>query len=98
MPVLSWLIERDAAFGAEELAAAFPDIPFDGLRKLLQSCAKGGLLRLLWFPADRRGQVAVLEAAHAAETGRGRVREPAGSRRARSPGFPRSTDRIRSSA
>jgi len=56
MAVLNWLIERDAAFGAEELAAAFPDIPFDGLQKLLQSCARGGLLRLLWFPAIERSE------------------------------------------
>ena len=48
--VLGWLVEREAAFGADELAAAFPDIPFDGLKKLLKSCAQGGLLRLLWFP------------------------------------------------
>lgn len=52
--VLDWLVERESAFGAAELAAAFPDIPFDGLRKLLASCAKGGLLRLLWFPAIGR--------------------------------------------
>ncbi len=50
VPVLNWLVEQDAAFGADRLAAAFPEIPFDGLRKLLASCAKGGLLRLLWFP------------------------------------------------
>ena len=56
MTVLSWLVEREAAFGAEELAAAFPDIPFEGLKKLLQSCAKGGLLRLLWFPAIDRAE------------------------------------------
>jgi hypothetical protein len=48
--VLGWLVEREAAFGAAELAAAFPAIPFDGLKNLLKSCAKGGLLRLLWFP------------------------------------------------
>ncbi len=54
LEVLSWLVERDAAFGADELAQAFPDIPFDGLKKLLKSCAKGGLLRLLWFPAIDR--------------------------------------------
>ena len=50
LEVLGWLVEREAAFGADELAAAFPDIPFDGLKKLLKSCAQGGLLRLLWFP------------------------------------------------
>ncbi|HEX9771783.1 MAG TPA: cupin domain-containing protein [Kiloniellales bacterium] len=54
LEVLGWLVERDAAFGVDELAAAFPDIPFDGLKKLLKSCAKGGLLRLLWFPAIER--------------------------------------------
>jgi hypothetical protein len=51
---LGWLVEREAAFGADELAAAFPAIPFDGLKKLLRSCAKGGMLRLLWFPAIDR--------------------------------------------
>jgi hypothetical protein len=50
LSVLNWLVEQDAAFGADRLAAAFPDIPFDGLKKLLASCAKGGLLRMLWFP------------------------------------------------
>jgi len=50
LDVLGWLVEREAAFGADELAAAFPAIPFDGLKKLLKSCAQGGLLRLLWFP------------------------------------------------
>ena len=50
LAVLNWLTEQDAAFGADRLAAAFPDIPFDGLKKLLASCAKGGLLRMLWFP------------------------------------------------
>jgi hypothetical protein len=50
LEVLGWLVEREAAFGADELAAAFPGIPFDGLKKLLKSCAQGGMLRLLWFP------------------------------------------------
>jgi hypothetical protein len=54
LDILAWLSEREAAFGADELAAAFPDIPFEGLKKLLASCAKGGLLRLLWFPAIAR--------------------------------------------
>ena len=56
LSVLTWLVEQDAAFGADRLAAAFPEIPFDGLKKLLASCAKGGLLRMLWFPPlDRPG-------------------------------------------
>jgi hypothetical protein len=54
LDILAWLSEREAAFGADELAAAFPDIPFEGLKKLLASCAKGGLLRLLWYPAIAR--------------------------------------------
>jgi hypothetical protein len=54
LEVLAWLVEREAAFGADQLTAAFPDIPFDGLKKLLMSCAKGGLLRMLWFPAAAR--------------------------------------------
>ena len=54
LPVLTWLSEQEAAFGADRLAAAFPEIPFDGLKKLLQGCTKGGMLRLLWFPAIAR--------------------------------------------
>ena len=57
LAVLNWLVAQDAAFGADELATAFPDIPFDGLKKLLKSCAMGGLLRQLWFPAvDETGR------------------------------------------
>ncbi len=54
LEVLNWLVDRQAAFSADDLAAAFPGIPFDGLKKLLASCAKGGLLRQLWFPAIGR--------------------------------------------
>ena len=49
--VLEWIAAQDRAFGAEELSAAFPDIPFDGMTRLLASCAKGGFVRMLWFPA-----------------------------------------------
>ena len=55
---MDWIVAQDAPFRADGLAARFPDIAFDGLRRLLESCARGGLVRLLWFPAFRGGGTA----------------------------------------
>ena len=49
--VLAWLSQRCAPFSAQVLADQFPSIPFDELKRLLQVCTRGGLLKLLWFPA-----------------------------------------------
>ncbi len=49
--VLAWLSQRCAPFSAQVLAEQFPSIPFDELKRLLQVCTRGGLLKLLWFPA-----------------------------------------------
>ena len=51
LDVLNWIVAQDAPFRVDALAARFPDVPFDGLGRLLESCAKGGLLKMLWFPA-----------------------------------------------
>lgn len=51
--VIDWIATQDAPFDAEGLAARFPDIPFENLRQLLGTCAKFGLVKILWFPAIR---------------------------------------------
>jgi hypothetical protein len=51
LDVLNWIVRQDAPFRIDELSARFPDIPFDGLKQLLEACANGGLLKMLWFPA-----------------------------------------------
>ena len=49
--IFRWIADRRIPFSAEELAAAFPAFPFEQHRELLASATRGGLLRLLWFPA-----------------------------------------------
>lgn len=49
--VVSWLASQDAPFGAQTLEAKFPSIPFGEHKQLLENCVRGGLLKLLWFPA-----------------------------------------------
>ena len=51
LDVLNWIVGQDAPFRADDLSARFPDIPFDGLKQLLEACPNGGLLKMLWFPA-----------------------------------------------
>jgi hypothetical protein len=51
LDVLNWIVGQDAPFRADDLSARFPEIPFDGLKQLLEACANGGLLKMLWFPA-----------------------------------------------
>jgi ribosomal protein L16 Arg81 hydroxylase len=50
--VLVWLMQQHAPFSAQTLAEQFPSIPFDELKHLLQTCTRGGLLKLLAFPAN----------------------------------------------
>lgn len=49
--VITWLARQNAPFSAQTLAEQFSSIPFDELKHLLQVCTRGGLLKLLWFPA-----------------------------------------------
>ncbi|MFQ5566692.1 MAG: JmjC domain-containing protein, partial [Paracoccaceae bacterium] len=51
LDALNWIAAQDAPFRMDALAAEFPAIPFDGLRRLLESSAKAGLVKMLWFPA-----------------------------------------------
>ena len=50
--VLVWLMQQHAPFSAQTLAEQFPSIPFDELKRVLQVCTRGGLLKLLTFPAN----------------------------------------------
>lgn len=50
--VVAWLAQQQAPFSAQVLAEQFPAIAFDELKRLLQVCVRGGLLKLLWFPAN----------------------------------------------
>jgi hypothetical protein len=56
LEVLNWIATQDAPFRVDALAERFPKIPFEGLGRLLESSAKAGLVKMLWFPAlgDRR--------------------------------------------
>lgn len=49
--IIGWLAEQETPFSVETLQARFPATPFAELKRLLQVCARGGLLKLLWFPA-----------------------------------------------
>ena len=50
LDVLNWIATQDAPFRTDALAARFPGIPFGGLTRLLETCAKVGLVKMLWFP------------------------------------------------
>ncbi len=49
--IVDWLVEQDTPFSVQAMQARFQAIPFAELKQLLQVCARGGLLKLLWFPA-----------------------------------------------
>ena len=49
--IIGWFAEQERPFSVQTLQARFPATPFDELKHLLQVCARGGLLKLLWFPA-----------------------------------------------
>jgi hypothetical protein len=48
--VFRWLAESRSAFSAGELAAKFPEIPFEQVQKILDVLTRARYLRLLWFP------------------------------------------------
>jgi hypothetical protein len=49
--IVAWLVEQDTPFSVQTLQARFPATPFAELKRLLQVCVRGRLLKLLWFPA-----------------------------------------------
>ena len=49
--IIGWFAEQETPFSVQALQARYPATPLDELKRLLQVCARGGLLKLLWFPA-----------------------------------------------
>ncbi len=52
MATLEWISRHKLPFSVQALSAKFPAIPFEELKKVLEVCARGGLVKLLWFPAS----------------------------------------------
>lgn len=53
LEVMRWIAAQDAPFRADDVAARFPEVPFKGLRQMLEVSARCGLVKLLWFPDCR---------------------------------------------
>ncbi len=51
MAVLEWISRQNPPFSVQALSAQFPAVPFEELKQVLGVCARGGLVKLLWFPA-----------------------------------------------
>ncbi|MFO1325147.1 MAG: cupin domain-containing protein [Burkholderiales bacterium] len=52
LPLLRWIEARtEGPFTGAALQAAFPQIPFQTLKEVLDLCVQTQFLRLLWFPA-----------------------------------------------
>ena len=50
LDLLNWIATQDTPFRTDALAARFPGIPFRVLTRLLETFAKVGLVKILWFP------------------------------------------------
>lgn len=51
MAVLDWISQQKVPFSVQALSRQFPAVPFEELKKVLEVSARGGLVKLLWFPA-----------------------------------------------
>jgi ribosomal protein L16 Arg81 hydroxylase len=49
--IIGWLAEQETPFSVQALQSRFPATPFAEVKRLLQVCTRGGLLKPLWFPA-----------------------------------------------
>jgi hypothetical protein len=52
--VMTWIAQQRMPFTIQDLETKFSTIGFDELKHLAEVCTRGGLLKLLWFPAIDR--------------------------------------------